>query len=562
MSKPQIKFNTIDKAVAFFSPTAAIGRAKSRMALARAEQMGYIIPGSTKKTMKGVVASSNSPARDTAKKLRGSSALSRDMFMNTPIAVAAVNRCGANVVGSGLMPQIMPDHDALGITQEAAKDWAKTVERTFDTWAVSKNSDATGLHNFYDNQMVAFLSTLLNGDILFTTPWIQDTAAKKWPWELRLRLIEADLVRNPDDKPYHLTKDIISGIEFENGRWAAAHVANFYPSQIPYLDAHNVARKWERIPLYDINGRQNIYHLMPPGGRVGQRRAMGFLAPIVDMLKTLGRHSESYLVGQLIESLFTVFIKDMSAQGGFLNEGYTPDETANGGGTVATDENGQQGLAKDDGSELDIEMGPGNIVYLDDQKEVQFADPKRNPEGFDPFFKAMVRQIGAALEIPAEQLMLEFNESYSAARAALLEAWKMYKRRRMWLSRNFCQPILEAFVEELVAKGTLKAPGFLDDPVKRSAWCRALWIGPGNGQIDPNKEAKASVTKIQNNLSTHEEEYMADKGGRWDSAMQRKSQEMDLLEDLKINTVDRVANSEELTGPTGTDAAVEPGTTA
>lgn len=247
----------------------------------------------------------------------------------------------------------------------------------------------------------------------------------------------------------------------------------------------------------------------------------------------------------------------MSGTGAYINEGYTPDEVENGGGTLATEDNGQERLEKDTDSALDLEMGYGNVLYLDDNKEVQLLDPKRPGDQFDPFFRAVVKQISAALEIPFEQLILEFGSSYSAARAALLEAWKMYRRRRLWFSRNFCQPVLEAFVEEEVSKGHIKAPGFLEDPVLRFAWLRTLWIGPGNGQIDPLKEGKASATKIQNHLSTHEEEYMQDKGARWDAAMARRAQENELLDELKLTPEPREENPDELTGPTGTDPIEE-----
>ena len=562
MRKPQIRLSALDKVIGYISPAAQANRVKAKMAMASAEQLGYIVPGSRKKTMKGVAASANSPEADTANKLKGTRALARDMVMNTPLAVAAIARTSANVVGSGLMPQIVPDHTILGITEVEAKEWGSRLEKRFDTWAASKKSDATELFNFYDNQYLAFTSVVLNGDMGFILPWRKQ---KAWPWELKVKLIEADLIRNPETSagtPAITTKDIINGVEFKAGRVVAYHVTNYYPHQLSALQLAGKKPKSVRFPLYDTQGKTNFFHLMPPGQRIGQRRGMGMLAPVLDMLKTLSRYSEAHLVGELTSALFTVFIKDMSGMGSYLNEGFTPSETVGGGGTVATEGNGQEqyGL-KDEDSQLDIEMGNGNIMYLDDQKEVQFADPKRDPAGFDPFFRSMVRQISAAIEIPPEQLVLEFNSNYSAARAALLEAWKMYRRRRLWLSRNFCQPILEAFIEEEVAKGITKAPGFLEDPVMRAAWAKTLWVGPGNGQIDPLKEAKASVTKIQNNLSTYEEEYMADKGGRWDAAMGRKAGEQQLLKDLDMHPEARVENTEELTGSTGTDPALTAATT-
>ncbi|WP_162803227.1 phage portal protein [Salmonella enterica] len=74
---------------------------------------------------------------------------------------------------------------------------------------------------------------------------------------------------------------------------------------------------------------------------------------------------------------------------------------------------------------------------------------------------AICRQIGAALELPYELLVKHFTASYSASRAALLEARKMFRMRREWMVLSFCQPIYEEWLSEAVAKGRVIAPGFL-----------------------------------------------------------------------------------------------------
>lgn len=557
--RPQAKLNFIDRAIGVFNPNALLSRAAARAKLSVAADQGYIVPGSPKKTMKGVTATPNSPAVDLTGKLSGIRALSRDMAMNSPLAVSIPTRIATNVLGAGLQPQITPNADELGLTEDQAKEWAKKVESGFDTWASSKESDYRGLHDFFDQQGIALISTMLNGDAFFTLPWRKSTRARGWNWELQIQLIEADLCRTPDDYKY-AEKDIVSGVEFTKGRVSAYHIANFYEHRRTIDTSYGKDLKFKRVKLYDTSGRQNIYQLIPGGMRIGQRRGVGLLAPIMEALKSLTTYTEAYLAGEIVTSLFTVFIKDMNASGAYLNEGFTPPEALNGGGTTTDSEGGQYQQPKDLDSALDLEMGYANAIYLDDDKDVSFADPKRDPSGFAPFFHAITKQIAAAVELPAEQLLLEFNTSYSSARAGLLESWKMFKKRRTWVARNFCQPILEAYIEEEVAKGRLKAPGFLDDIVKRKAWARTDWVGPGQGQIDPLKEAKASVIKLQNNLSNYSAEYTADKGGRYDAAMKQKKADEDLQRELDLFAGDRVENAEEVPGPTGTDPATPTGT--
>jgi capsid protein len=91
------------------------------------------------------------------------------------------------------------------------------------------------------------------------------------------------------------------------------------------------------------------------------------------------------------------------------------------------------------------------------------------------------------LEIPYELLVKHFTVSYSARRAALLEARKSFRMRRTWLASDFCQPIYEEWFAEAVAKGRIDIQVSLN-PLIRKAYTQAEWYGPAPGQIDPLKK--------------------------------------------------------------------------
>jgi capsid protein len=157
---------------------------------------------------------------------------------------------------------------------------------------------------------------------------------------------------------------------------------------------------------------------------------------------------------------------------------------------------------------------------------VVFSNPTRPASGFDAFISSMAKQIGAALEVPSELLMKSFGQSYSASRAAILEAWKAFRMRRVWLAEDFCQPIYELFLSEAVARGRLNLPGFFLDPLIKKAWCTANWNGPACGQLDPVKEVQASIMKVNNGFSTHERETMELNGGDFNqNAVQLKREQ-------------------------------------
>jgi len=122
-----------------------------------------------------------------------------------------------------------------------------------------------------------------------------------------------------------------------------------------------------------------------------------------------------------------------------------------------------------------------------------------------------------ALEIPFEVLLKRFNSSFSASKAALLEAWRFFNGRRAWLVTSFCQPVFEAWMDEAVARGRVIAPGYFQDPAIRRAYLGTKWIGDSPGQIDPTKEVEAARQRIELGLSTHAEECAALTGGDWET---------------------------------------------
>ncbi|HHT04575.1 MAG TPA: phage portal protein, partial [Bacteroidales bacterium] len=142
------------------------------------------------------------------------------------------------------------------------------------------------------------------------------------------------------------------------------------------------------------------------------------------------------------------------------------------------------------------------------------ANPARANSQFDPYFTAFVTQIGAALEIPKEELMLHYDSSYSAARAAMLQAWRFYSQRRWWLVSDFCQPTRALVIDEAVARGMISLPGY-NDPAKRRAYLNALWIGPARGAIDELKEANAAGKRIDIGVSNESMEAAAMSGEPW-----------------------------------------------
>ncbi|MFR1061162.1 MAG: phage portal protein [Enterocloster sp.] len=169
-------------------------------------------------------------------------------------------------------------------------------------------------------------------------------------------------------------------------------------------------------------------------------------------------------------------------------------------------------------------------------EDIKFAAPTRPASGFSAFIRALCEQCGAALEIPADLLLKSFNASYSASRAALLEAWKAFKMRREWFANDFCKPIYEIWLSEAVALGRIQAPGFFSDPLIRAAWLGSDWIGPSQGQLDPTKEISAEILANQHGYSTHEQSTIRLNGGQWEANMNQLKRENEMIAEANGTT--------------------------
>ena len=479
--------NIVDKAIEVFSPQQAIKREVARKQM-RILNSGYSNHGAsrTKKSLLGWLFRGGSTDDDITANLGDLRQRSRDLYMGgAPLATGAIKTARTNIVGFGLKLKSQIDADFLGMTDEEASSFERLVEREFALWADSVECDAERRNNFRELQSLAMLSFLMSGDVFALLPIIQ---RPNTVYGLKVRLLEADRICDPSPKPANL--DISGGVEQnENGEVTAFYVAQWHPLSIANNPAQSKNKnKYVRVPYFgEKTGRRNIIHLME-SERPEQRRGVPLVAPVIEALKQLGRYTEAELMAAVVSGMFTVFIKNNDSSDNPLGEAVPIDQQ------VDTQDNGS------------YELGNGSIIGLGNNESVDIANPGRPNTAFDGFVIAISRQVGAALEIPYELLVKNFTASYSASRAALLEAWKMFKMKRTWLADDFCQPIFEEFLSEAVALGRISAPGFFDDPLIKKAYCGAEWNGPSQGQLDPLKEVSAAKMRVEEGFSTRQRE--------------------------------------------------------
>lgn len=430
---------------------------------------------------------------------------SRDLIRNAPIATGAIGTSVYNVVGTGLKLQSRIDSEYLGLTEDQADAWQDNTEREFRLWAESIECDYGRELNFSQIQALAFRQALENGDCFCLTPRFRRS---DFPYSLKLQLIEADRCCNKDRKP---DKDgLVAGIQRSQttGEPIAYHFMNQNPD-VAYVQKYNGV-KWQEVSAYNKAGLRNVIHLIDKT-RPGQSRGVPFLAPIIEQLRMLASYTDNELMAATVASLFTVFLKSESGDVDFDVTTGMATET----GAQSTDD--------------DLKLGNGAIIGLKPGEDINIANPSRPNSQFDPFIQAILVQIGAALNIPYEVLIRHFSSSYSASRAALLEAWRFFKTRRKWLVDTLCQPIYETWLYEAVAIGRVSAPGFFADPMIRKAYCGAAWGGDSPGYIDPKDDVEAARERIDGLFSTYDEETTLLTGGDFEYNMRQRAKEKRMI---------------------------------
>ena len=516
--------NIIDKFVEAVNPSAALRRQNDRIKLELIRSFknsGYDESGASrnKNSMRGWLASSKSPQEDIDRNIPILRQRSRSLYMSAPLAVSAIKTNRTNIVGEGLRLKSTIDAAFLRMTPEVAAEWQRNTEREFELWADSKFCDSTRVNNFYEIQQVACLSWLMNGDACALVEYERPTPA--FPYGLRVHLIEADRVSTPHTSGtavnLYATESttgnrIFNGVEVTDaGRVVAYHICSTYPnSQL------RAAKKWQRVKAFgDKTGTPNVLMIFE-AERAEQYRGVPYLAPVIESLKQLTRYSEAEMMAAVINGFFTVFI---TSEGNTGEMGFTgvPDD--------------EDRVSDDD---LNYELGPGMVNVLKPGEKIDIADAKRPSSNFDAFTTALAKYVGAALEIPVELLIKSFNSSYSASRAALLEAWKAFRMKRKWLAADFCQPLYEIFLTEAIANGRIKAPGFFLDPAIKKAYCRAQWNGPAPGMLDPVKEATAAEKRIAIGVSTRQRESIEMTGTDFDANVAQLARENQLMKEAGL----------------------------
>lgn len=416
-------------------------------------------------------------ARDRREMVDRARFLDRD----NALAHGLLDRSVENVVGTGHHPQ--------AATEDS--EFNKRAEDRFRVWA-DREADVRGLSSFEELQALAFRSVLRDGDV----------GAIKLD-TLQLQMIESDQISAPYGTEYH--PRMIDGVEVDHrGKPIRYHVVHE-----PELDRLYASRR-------DLPGRRAIpeesFLFYASRTRLGQTRG----EPVYGTQARTFDH-----IDQQIEAV--TYAARMAACFGL----------------VLTTSNGYEALPKTEKdkagrSRKTWQLEPGLVKRLEADEKLTQLQPGQPTQNLVEFIRLLGRFAGLPLGLPLELVFLDFSQTnYSSARAALLQAYRVFRLHQQRLTARFLCPVWRWLVLSWIAKGELPVPR---DDRGPEGWAAHTWISPGWAWIDPTKEIQAQLLAVDGGMATLSE-VVRGQGKDFEELLKLRRKELDLMEEYEIEPV-------------------------
>jgi lambda family phage portal protein len=426
---------------------------------------------------------------------------SQHLVNSSGLAEAAIKTNVNGIVGSGLRLGVKINREQTGLSDSKADKLERDIE--FHWKIFCDEVDAQEQFEFDALLALATRVEMVQGDVFFEV-----FRPKRFDglFSTRLKMIEASRCENP----LHLSdSDVLScGVQFEEktlrrtGYWFTYEEKN--------------QQKWVKVPPRFRDGTPRIIHHYEPR-RPGQMRGFPYLSVVLKEFAKLDQYQGAELDSAVVNTLFTAFVKNASRP---LFDG-------------DIDQSVPKHLQKK-GKKTPVEMGSANVVYLGKNEDVEFADPKRPNPNYGPFMDNSLSFICSALGVPSEVVLNSFKDSFSASRAANMQAYRYFKARRKLLISSVLKKVFALFIQETVVRRLIDYPDQLLS-LHYSRFLAAIeaeFTGDGMLILDPVKEIKAAKERLDLGLTTRQEEAAMLTGTDWNNKYPRIAAEKALIQKL------------------------------
>jgi lambda family phage portal protein len=479
-------------------------------------------------------------------------ARARDMLRNDAFVQGGMSLHKDNIVGAQFMLNAKPSSAVLFGKQD--DEWEEAfqaeVEELFHLAAESPDNlfDASRMNTFTELVRLAVGINVAGGEILATSEWKKDGR----PFNTAIQMVDADRLSTPT-MPYvfQTNPNIRAGILKDNyGVPQKYYIKNRHPNDIPtpFLANPMDYWLWTEVSARKPWGRLQVIHIFTQM-RAAQTRGISAMVSALKAMHITHKFRDVTLQNAVTQALYAAAItSDLDTEAVFqrLGSNATSEDYQ---AAITNYMKGYYGVIGEFvGNSKSLHVDGVRIPHLPPGTKLDIISPgKGGPLGME-FEQSLLRYIAATLNVSYEQLSRDYtNTNYSSARAAMTETWKAMQAIKKEVADRFATHIYRLWLEEMVSSNQLTtfpasmAPmlyGAGDGTMapynlKWEALARCDWIGASRGQIDELKETQAAVLRVQNGLSTYENE-ISRLGGDWRKQFRQMSRERKMAKDLEL----------------------------
>lgn len=442
--------NLIDSLIGVFSPESAYRRSFFRNELDLIKRHGYDAGNHARLNQNwgALIESAEMTDRTSRDTIR---ARARDMERNSDILNGVLSAFVRNVVGYGFNLQAKTGKDELN----------SQIEKLFREWCKASNCDVTGQQTFTQLLRMAVRRKKVDGGILFKKCYTKGGIVP-----FKLQALEVDELSVSWSSPKIRGNKVAGGIEYNKYNKPVGYWITQYSVDGMELATPTYYKDEDIIFIYSKN-------------RPSQVREVSDLAPTLTRIRDANEFIQAVSVKERIAACLSVFIKKAAPMAGGFGRSTI---SAEGGINYA-----QKRLA------------PGMITEMNAGDSIEVVDPKTSSADATSFLKLQQRLIGAGQGLSYEATARDMSEAtYSSARQANIEDELTYLED-VEILRSFMDKVYEAFIGSAVLSGALTIPDFWEN---KSSYFEHIWITSPKKWIDPQKEANAQATALQNGLKT------------------------------------------------------------
>jgi capsid protein len=119
------------------------------------------------------------PGAEISRERSLAAAVTTDLLTSNSVVATLVENLATYAVGNGLTLSSRPDHVALGISPEAARDLSNRIERAWLAWASNPvECDSSGRHDVHQLANATYKSWIVTGEAVVLLDWQRGNSSR------------------------------------------------------------------------------------------------------------------------------------------------------------------------------------------------------------------------------------------------------------------------------------------------------------------------------------------------------------------------------------------------